>query len=329
MKSSTRIILLTGATGFVGRALAPRLLSTGWQVRCLTRNAARARAALPERQWVQGDLGSADDCARALDGCSTAMYLVHGMGEGSDDYQRREIEGARRFARAAGTAGVKRIVYLGGISPAGEPSPHLRSRLAVGQELRNGPVPTVELRASMIIGHGSLSWLIVRDLAARLPVMVLPSWLRSRSEPVAIADVLTALVAATDAPMVARNASFDLPGPDVLSGHEILDETARQMKLRRPLAIEVPLLSPRLSSHWVRFVTRAKWTVAREVVMGLTHDLVSRDAAYWRLIGHDDRLSFGEAARLALAAERASGPPSGPWGLIERLIKRTLARQAG
>ena len=257
------------------------------------------------------------------------MYLVHGMGEGSGDYQRREIEGARRFARAAGTAGVKRIVYLGGISPAGEPSPHLRSRLAVGQELRNGPVPTVELRASMIIGHGSLSWLIVRDLAARLPVMVLPSWLRSRSEPVAIADVLTALVAATDAPMVARNASFDLPGPDVLSGHEILDETARQMKLRRPLAIEVPLLSPRLSSHWVRLVTRAKWTVAREVVMGLTHDLVSRDAAYWRLIGHDERLSFGEAARLALAAERASGPPSGPWGLIERIIARTLARQGG
>jgi uncharacterized protein YbjT (DUF2867 family) len=137
----------------------------------------------------------------------------------------------------------------------------------VGETLREGCVPTFELRASMIVGHGSLSWLIVRDLAARLPVMVLPSWLRSRMQPVAIDDVVVALVRALELPAGAGGA-FDLPGPDVLTGRQILDETAARMHLDPPLAIEVPLLTPRLSSQWVRFVTRARWSVAREVVLG-------------------------------------------------------------
>jgi uncharacterized protein YbjT (DUF2867 family) len=170
----------------------------------------------------------------------------------------------------------------------------------------------------MIIGHGSLSWLIVRDLVARLPVMVLPSWLRSRTEPVAIDDVVAALVAAVAVPAGA-SASFDLPGPDALSGRQILEEAARQMHLAPPLAIEVPVLTPRLSSHWVRFVTRADWTVAREVVVGLTHDLLARDDRFWRDIGHTHRLSFGEAASRALAAE---GPTPGAWGFVERVLKQ-------
>ena len=171
------------------------------------------------------------------------------MGEGAD-FERREIDEAWRFAEAAARDGCKRIVYLGGVAPAGPPSPHLRSRLAVGETLRRGPRPTIELRASMIIGQRSRSWLFVRDLAARLPVMVLPAWLRSRTQPVAIDDVVAALVGALDVALP-ESASFDLPGPDVMTGRQILDETARQLNLEPPLAIEVPVLTPGLSSKWV------------------------------------------------------------------------------
>ena len=192
-------ILLTGATGFVGRALYPALVQRG-SIRCLSRNAERARATWPGRDWVAGDVGDPAACTRALDGCDAAFYLVHSIGEGRD-FRRREVETARRFAEMAGRAGARRLVYLGGVAPSGRASEHLRSRREVGEALRAGPVPTVELRASMIIGHGSLSWLIVRDLAARLPVMVLPRWLRSRTEPVAVDDVVVALVGALDVPL--------------------------------------------------------------------------------------------------------------------------------
>jgi uncharacterized protein YbjT (DUF2867 family) len=316
-EKAERSLLLTGATGFVGGAVRPALARAGWRVRCLTRDAARAREREPALDWVQGDVADPAACARALDGCEAALYLVHGIGEGAN-YHRQEVTAARTFANAAAAAGVARIVYLGGVAPIGTGSAHLRSRLEVGEALRAGPVTTLELRASMIVGHGSLSWLIVRDLAARLPFMVLPRWLKSRTQPVAIDDVVTALVRALELPLVA-SAWFDLPGPVTLSGKEILEETARVMGLRRPRMLEVPLLSPRLSSLWVRFVTRARWSVAREVVIGLTEDLLARDDRFWRLIGHPQRKSFAEAARLALDAERAGGRVRGVWGAIERL----------
>lgn len=311
---SQRTLLLTGATGFVGTAVRPAL---GWHVRCLTRDVAEARRKQPALDWVGGDVGDASSCARALDGCQAALYLVHGIGEGAD-YHRREVAAAATFCNAAAAAGVERIVYLGGIAPAGSGSEHLRSRLEVGETLRAGPVKTIELRASMIVGHGSLSWLIVRDLAARLPVMVLPQWLKSRTEPVAVGDVVIALVRALDLPL-AGSACFDLPGPLALSGKEILEETARVMGLPHPRMIEVPLLSPRLSSLWVRFVTRAKWSVAREVVVGLSEDLLGRDDRFWQLIDHPNRLSFAEAVEVALVAERRQQPATGTWGTIERV----------
>lgn len=147
--------------------------------------------------------------------------------------------------------------------------------------------------------------------------MVLPRWLKSRTQPVAIDDVVIALVRALDLPLTA-SAWFDIPGPVTLSGKEILDETARVMGLKHPRMVEVPLLSPRLSSLWVRFVTRAKWSVAREVVVGLTEDLLAEDDRFWQLVGHPHRLAFAEAVRLALDAERCQGPVPGPWGVIER-----------
>lgn len=282
----------------------------------MTRNAARARRRAPTLDWVQGDVGDATACARALDGCRAALYLVHGVGDGAH-YDRSEVAAASSFSRAAAAAGVERIVYLGGVAPAGVGSKHLRSRLEVGEALRSGPVKTLELRASMIVGAGSLSWLIVRDLAARLPVMVLPHWLKSRTQPVAIDDIVVALVRALDLPLDA-SAWFDVPGPVTLSGKEILDEAARVMGLESPRTVRVPLLSPRLSSLWVRFVTRAKWSVAREVVLGLSDDLLARDDRFWQLVGHSQRQSFAEAARLALDSERGEGRVRGAWGVIER-----------
>ncbi len=313
-----RQLLLTGATGFVGRAAHPEL-ARRWRVRCLSRNAARARARWPQLDWVEGDVADEAACARALAGCSAALYLVHAIGAGAD-FRRAEVEGARRFARAAGAAGVQRLVYLGGVAPSGRASEHLRSRLEVGEALRAGPVVTVELRASMIVGHGSLSWLIVRDLAARLPIMVLPRWLHSRTEPVAVDDVVVALVGALALPLDA-SAWFDIAGPEVLTGEQILVETALAMGLPAPRRIAVPLLTPRLSSLWVRFATRAEWSVARQLVLGLEHDLLSHDDRFWRAIGHRHRLPFAEAARRALEAERREGRlVPGPWGAIERAI---------
>lgn len=311
-----RTLLLTGATGFVGGSVRPALAARGWRVRCLTRDAERAKKRQPALDWVEGDVADPASCARALDGCGAALYLVHGIGEGAD-YHRQEVMAATTFSKAAAAAGVERIVYLGGVAPDGVGSDHLRSRLDVGEALRTGPVPTVELRASMIVGHGSLSWLIVRDLAARLPFMVLPRWLKSRTEPVAIDDVVTALTEALD-PRVPASAWFDIPGPAALSGKEILEETARVMGLPRPRMVEVPLLSPQLSSHWVRFVTRAQWSVAREVVVGLAEDLLARDARFWQMIGDHRPLPFAEAAALALDSERAGRSVPGVWGAVER-----------
>ncbi len=308
-------VLLTGATGFVGNAVRPALAAKGWRVRCVTRDAARARRRQPALDWVEGNVGDAASSARALDGCQAAIYLVHGIGEGPD-YHQREVAAAATFSQAAHAAGLERIVYLGGVAPVGSGSEHLRSRLDVGEALRSGPVKTLELRASMIVGHGSLSWLIVRDLAARLPFMILPQWLKSRTQPVAIADVVIALVQALDLQLPA-SACFDIPGPVTMSGKEILEETARVLGLPHPRMFEVPLLSPRLSSLWVRFVTRAEWSVAREVVVGLTEDLLARDDRFWRLIDHPNRLTFAEGARLALDGDRRQAPVGGTWGAIE------------
>src|SRR5579863_667165 len=197
MTAAHPALLLTGATGFVGNAVRPALAARGWRVRCLTRDVARASRRQPGLDWVEGDVRDAAASTRALDGCRAALYLVHGIGEGAD-YHQREVAAAKTFSQAAAAAGVERIVYLGGVAPAGSGSEHLRSRLDVGEALRSGPVTTVELRASMIVGHGSLSWLIVRDLAARLPFMILPQWLKSRTQPVATADVVIALVRALD-----------------------------------------------------------------------------------------------------------------------------------
>lgn len=319
-------ILLTGATGFVGSRLWPALQREGCQVRCASRDPARARARWPEREWVAADLRAPEQLRAALQGCAAAFYLVHQMGEDRPGLRRREVATARSFAQAAAEAGVRRIVYLGGVAPVswerndGErPSEHLASRLEVGETLRAGPVPAIELRASMIVGHGSESWQIVRDLAARLPAMVLPRWLRSRTQPVAIEDVIIALTRSLSLPP----GCYDIPGPEVLAGEEILRRTARVMGLQPPLMIPFPGLSPRLSSLWLRLVTGARWSVAREIVLGLKEDLLAVDASYWQRIGHSRIATFEKAARRALEEEPAGASTGrGLWKRVEALVAR-------
>ncbi len=314
-------VLLTGAAGFVGSRLWPALNAAGLRVRCVSRDADRASQRWPDRQWVQADLAEPGDLRRALDGCRVAYYLVHGLAEQQRDFRSREVALAQAFSDAAARAGLERVIYLGGVAPQGPPSEHLRSRLEVGEALRAGIVPTIELRAGMIVGAGSTSWLIVRDLAARLPAMVLPRWMQTRSQPVAVDDVVVALVEAGRVPLQA-SAWYDLPGPEVVTGREILERTAEALGLRRPFILAVPLLSPSLSSHWVRLVTRANWSVARELVSGLAYDLVAQDARYWDLIGHEQLLSFGEAARRALTEDRAERPMNG----FERAVECAVGR---
>ena len=312
-------ILLTGATGFVGSRLHPVLEKRAISIRCLTRDLEKARRLFPDRDWMEADVADPTSIRAALDGCSAAYYLVHEMGT-AGDFQRREANAAHIFAEAATEARLDGIIYLGGVHPTtGASSDHLVSRARVGQILASGTVPVLELRASMIVGNGSLSFLIVRDLAARLPFMILPRWLDSRTEPVAIDDVLTALDGALDVDLP-HSETFDIPGPEILSGREILVRTASALGLKHPLVIRVPVLTPGLSSHWVRFVTRARWEVAREIVVGLTSDLLAENDRYWTLIDHVKRRDFSEAARRAIAEDHE--PPSGAWSRAEKLMKR-------
>jgi uncharacterized protein YbjT (DUF2867 family)/membrane protease YdiL (CAAX protease family) len=317
--AAERTLLLTGATGFVGQYAHDSLVEAGWSVRCATRNVPAAQLRWPDRLWVRLEVSDAESVEGALEGCEAALYLIHGMASHAKDFRRAEIQQAENFAKAAARAGLRRIVYLGGVAAPADASEHLRSREEVGEVLRAGDVPTIELRASMIVGNGSLSWLIVRDLAARLPLMILPSWLRSRTEPVSIEDVTVALVRSLELDLP-HSVWFDVPGPEVLAGREILERTATALGVRKPFMIQVPFLSPSLSSHWVRFVTRAEWSVAREVVVGLKTDLIALDDRFWSLIDHRERQSFDIAARTALEAERRGPPPRGFWGWIERAL---------
>lgn len=268
-------------------------------------------------EWRRCDLHRPETLANALSGVDVAYYLVHSMGGGNADYRGMERSAAQAFTRAAADAGVRRIIYLGGPAPLGPPSEHLRSRLETGEVLRSGTVPTVELRASMVIGAGSASWQIVRDLAMRLPVMVLPRWLKSRTMPVSLDDVLVALAAAAELP-VAGSEWFDIPGPEVMNGQQILERIAA-LRGRRFLALEVPLLTPQLSALWLKLVTRTDFALARELVVGMRDDLLPHDDRFWKLAGHTELVGFDDAARTAIAGEV---PQRGIRGHAARAIEK-------
>jgi uncharacterized protein YbjT (DUF2867 family) len=312
-----RRILVTGATGFVGRALLPALTGAGFEVRATTRDLARV-AEGSGVEWVRADVQLRPDLDRALAGVDAAYFLVHGMGGGRHDYAAADRLAARSFREAAAHAGVERIVYLGGVAPVGHASEHLRSRLEVGEILRAGPVPTLELRASMIIGNGSVSWQIVRDLALRLPAMLLPAWTASRTCPIALEDVVVALVRGLDLPLTG-SAVYDIPGPDTLSGRELLLAIAA-LRGRRVPSLRVPLLGVSLSSWWLKLVTRADFSLARELVLGFTGDLLPQDDRYWSEIGYTPVWSVEAAARRALDEEQAVSGVRGTAGRLEEAV---------
>jgi uncharacterized protein YbjT (DUF2867 family) len=240
-----------------------------------------------------------------MQGCDAAVYLVHSMAD-HKHYEKAERRSAVHFAHAAEQAGLSRIVYLGGTEPAGKPSRHLRSRLRTGELLRAGNVPAVELQASMIIGPGSESWRIVRDLAARLPVMLLPRWSESRSQPIHIDDVTSAIRHALTVD-VPGSMVYPLPGPEILSAREIILRTAALLG-RQPRTMSVPVITPRLSSYWISLVTRADPHIARQLVAGLCSDLIAPDEGFWKLLPEHRRVPFEEAAKRALLAEAATLP---------------------
>ncbi|WP_436923034.1 NAD(P)H-binding protein [Halosimplex amylolyticum] len=268
-------VLVTGATGFVGGRLVPALREAGHEVRALVRDPS-AYDPQPGVEVVSGDLLEPGTLAPAFEGIDAAFYLVHSMRAGGD-FEERDRAAAGHFADAASAAGVDRVVYLGGLGEdADDLSPHLRSRREVETVLSEGSYDLTTLRAAVIVGDGSASFRMVRQLVSRLPVMVTPRWVANECQPIAIDDVVAYLVGVLDAPATAGQ-TYGIGGPDVLTYREMLGRTAEAMGRRRPFVLSVPVLTPNLSSYWVGFVTDVPSDVARPLILGLKNPVVVTD----------------------------------------------------
>jgi uncharacterized protein YbjT (DUF2867 family) len=280
---TAKLILITGATGYVGGRLLPLLVEDGWRVRCLARQPERLSSRVPAGvEVVPGDVLDAASLSAAMQGVEAAYYLVHSMGA-TGDFEEQDRLAADNFARAAAAAGVQRLIYLGGLGEdESELSAHLRSRHEVGERLQAQGVPVIELRASIIIGSGSLSFEMIRALVERLPVMVTPRWVRVTAQPIAIGDVLAYLRAALAVEAGNRGRTIEIGGPDRVSYGDLMREYARQRGLRRWM-IPVPLLTPRLSSLWLGLVTPLYARVGRKLIDSLRHRTVVRDDSAQRL----------------------------------------------
>jgi len=292
--------LVFGASGYIGSNLVPALLAAGHRVRATARNV----EVLEARGWTGVELVRADaldpaSLAPALAGVDTAYYLVHSMAAGRD-FAALDRQAAENFARAAAQAGVRRIVYLGGLIPPNPRSQHLKSRAETGEVLRRFPVPVTEIRAGMIIGPGSAAYEVIRDLVNHLPVMTTPSWVRSRSTPIALPDLLGYLVTVADIDAAAGRI-LDAGGPDAVTYEEIMRCYGRLVG-RTPRIIAVPVLTPRLSSYWLRFVTSVPTSVARALVEGLEHDFVADDSALRSLVPRR-LMGLEESIRAAIDAD--------------------------
>ena len=271
------VVLLAGATGYVGGRLIPLLEQQPVTLWCLARKPDKLRASVKDStQVVQGDVLDATSLDKAFQGVHTAYYLVHLM-SGSKDFEKEDRQAAENFSAAAKKAGVQRIIYLGGLGDDTDPnlSPHLRSRHEVGRILRDSGVETIEFRASLVIGTGSLSFDLVKSLTDRLPVMLCPRWLVTPTQPIAVDDVLAYLLAARVLPP-GESRIFEIGGKDVTTYGGMIREYARQRGLRRWL-ISVPVLTPYLSSLWLALVTPAAFEVGRHLIEGLKNPTVVRD----------------------------------------------------
>ena len=268
-------ILVTGATGYIGGRLFPRLVDIGYTVRCMAREPAHIRRGDHPVEIVKGDVLDPDSVRQALDGIDVAYYLIHSMGS-SGHFESADAEAARIFGGAAKAAGVQHIIYLGGLADESTPlSAHLHSRHEVGRILRESGVPTSEFRASIIIGSGSLSFEMIRALVERLPFMITPRWVETLAQPIAIQDILAFLIAAADT-TPDHSAVYEIGGSDRVSYRDLMMAYAEERGLKRRM-IAVPVLSPRLSSLWLGLVTPLYARVGRKLVDSLKHPTVCQN----------------------------------------------------
>jgi uncharacterized protein YbjT (DUF2867 family) len=313
-------IFLTGATGYIGGRLAPRLIEAGHSLRCLSRSPRK----LDDELWshrndvevVQGDMSDADELAEQMRGCDAAYYLVHSMVSAGDTYAEKDRQLARNFATAAEKAGVKRMIYLGGLGEMGEDlSAHLRSRREVEKILAESSVPLTSFRAAMIIGSGSASFEILRYLVERLPVMLTPRWVRTECQPIAVRNVLHYLVACLDVPETAGR-ELDIGGPDVVTYRRLMRIMQEERGLPRRLVIPVPVLTPKLSSLWIHVITPISSKIARPLAEGLKNRVVVENHDAERLMPQrllSCRESIAAAlGKLAAADVETSWSDAGP-----------------
>lgn len=299
-------VLVTGATGYIGGRLVPRLLDAGVSVRCLVRDPDKLKSRFwidhPNLTVIHGNAQDDQALRTALSGCSAAFYLVHSMIVAGETYRERDRELACLFARLAREVNLARIIYLGGLGETGDGlSKHLASRREVEASLASTGVPVTVLRAAMIIGSGSASFEILRYLVERLPVMVTPKWVSTESQPIAIENVLTYLVRCLDTPATAER-TLDIGGTDIMTYREIMQEMASALGLRQRFIVPVPVLTPRLSSLWIHLVTPLSKHIARPLAEGLKNPVVCRDNEAHelmpqRLIGIREAIDRAVAAR--------------------------------
>jgi uncharacterized protein YbjT (DUF2867 family) len=287
-------ILVTGATGFIGRRLTPALADRGYAVRAMTR---RPLEYAGPGDPVPGDVGDAASLAAALAGIDVAVYLVHSLD--SADFETRDAAAARAFGRAAAEAGLRQIVYLGGLgAEGGDLSPHLRSRREVEGLLGEAGVPVTVLRAAIVVGHGGISWELTRQLVKNLPAMVVPRWVSTRTQPIAVDDVVRYLVGVVDVP-AAFGRVFEIGGPDQLTYLEMLQIAAEVRDGRRMPIVKVPILTPRLSSYWLALVTDVDVTTARNLIDSMGTEVLVTEQSI-REIVPGEPVPYAEAVRLAL-----------------------------
>jgi uncharacterized protein YbjT (DUF2867 family) len=302
----SRLVLITGATGYVGGRLLPRLLEAGYRVRCLVRDPARlqGRPWLEQVEVVEGDVLKPATLPSAMQGVDTAYYLIHSM-SGSADFHQRDLTAARNFGDAARVAGVQQIVYLGGLGdPDADLSQHLRSRQKTGEALRESGVPVTEFRAAIIVGSGSVSFEMIRYLTERIPVMICPRWVYTRVQPTSIRNVLEYLVAALETPD-SRGEIIEIGGSDVLTYGDMMMGYAEVRGLHRVL-LPVPALTPGLSSHWVHWMTPIPADIARPLIEGLRNEVIVRDDKARRLFPGIQPMDYQTSVRLALTSLEAS-----------------------
>jgi uncharacterized protein YbjT (DUF2867 family) len=295
-------VLLTGATGFIGRRLAPALVEAGHEVRAMTRRPDEYDGAGTP---VAGDVFDADSLDGPLEGADVAIYLVHSLDD--PDFERKDAEAARTFAKAAADAGVRQIVYMGGLGEDdGDLSPHLRSRREVEGLLGETGIPVTVLRAAIVVGAGGISWELTRQLVKNLPAMVVPRWVSTPTQPVAVDDVIRYIVGVTGNEE-AFGRVFEIGGPEAMTYLEMLQVAAEVINGHRVPIVRVPILTPRLSSYWLALVTDVDVTTGRNLIDSMGTPVTVTDRSIHEIVP-GDTVPYAEAVRRALEDDPATRP---------------------